>query len=48
MNPKKTEAKKNWRVIVGRLSFLMGGTEEMSKAEALRSARMIWANARVE
>lgn len=48
MNTKKTEAKKNWRVIVGRLSFLMGGTEEMSKAEALRSARMIWPDAKVQ
>lgn len=39
--------KKNWSVTVNGLSFMMGGTDEMSKAEALRTARLIWPDSEV-
>ncbi len=39
--------KKNWTVIAGGCRFLMGGPVELSREEALREARLIWADGEV-
>lgn len=39
--------KKNWTVIAGGVHFMMGGTVSLSRAEALREARLIWADVEI-